>query len=100
MLLNPLRTLAVATASCVAAAAVAAPVLDRSQVSFKELPNGLRVIVKENADEALVNVALYIKAGSVTEGGYQAGISRFAQRLVFEGTPDSATAASNSVKIS
>ncbi|MFQ6097940.1 MAG: M16 family metallopeptidase [Armatimonadota bacterium] len=78
------------TLCCLAArAAVCAPALDRSAVSFRELPNGLHVIVKRNPAQFLVNVALYVRAGSITEKGYQPGITRFAEALLFEGTPGS-----------
>jgi zinc protease len=89
------RLSAIILASLAVALAAANPAIDPGQVSSKELPNGLRVIVKHNPAESLVNAALYVRAGSITEDGYEAGISRFLEGLMFEGTEGSATAKLN-----
>jgi zinc protease len=52
----------------------------------RELPNGLRILVKEDHRQPTVTVVLAYSVGSVHEPGATTGISHFLEHMVFRGT--------------
>ena len=57
-------------------------------VSRTVLPNGLTLIVKADDSAALASVQVWVKTGSVHEGGHLgAGLSHFLEHMLFKGTP-------------
>lgn len=50
------------------------------------LDNGLTVIVKEFHPSSVVNLAVWVKVGSVNEGEKEAGVSHFIEHMLFKGT--------------
>jgi zinc protease len=55
-------------------------------VTRAELPNGIVVLVRENAASPSVIVGGYLWAGSLSEGAAQAGLSSFAAGMLMRGT--------------
>lgn len=50
------------------------------------LPNGMRVLVRENHQARVVAISLQVRAGSVLETAETAGITNFLQRVMIRGT--------------
>ena len=65
--------------------AQAAPILDRQATSLQELDNGLRLVTKQAPGDYVV-AALYVHGGSRTETAWPAGMARFAELLMFQGS--------------
>jgi len=55
-------------------------------VVLRTLPNGLRVLLKEDTAWPLVSVHAWVRAGSVDEQASQAGIAHVIEHMVFKGT--------------
>jgi zinc protease len=55
-------------------------------VSFHELPNGLRILLKEDHAWPLVSLHTWVRVGSVDEQPAQAGLSHVLEHMVFKGT--------------
>lgn len=55
-------------------------------VERRVLPNGLRVLVRENPGAGVVAVSLLVRAGSLFETEATAGITHFVQRVMLRGT--------------
>jgi len=51
------------------------------------LPNGLTVVVREDATVGVMAVALHVRAGSLFETADTAGVTNFLQRVMVRGTP-------------
>jgi predicted Zn-dependent peptidase len=65
----------------------AAPVrADEAQVTRTTLPNGLRILVRENAAAGVVAVSLMVRAGSSFETTATAGVTHFLHRVMVRGT--------------
>ena len=97
MLLGSLATVGCAAAKKTIKAGPAAPVggLDYAEDLAKiehprvvRLENGLTVLIKEDDRFPLVNVRLYVHAGSAYERPDQAGISHLLEHMVFKGTTE------------
>lgn len=58
-----------------------------AEVIDKELPNGLRIVVKENPASPTVSVNVFIAAGSLDETPQTTGLAHFYEHLFFRGTP-------------
>ena len=56
------------------------------RVTASVLPNGLRVIVRDNPSAGVVAAALFVRAGSRFETPEDAGITNFLQRVMVRGT--------------
>lgn len=54
---------------------------------LRTLPNGLRLIVREQRGAALVALDIWVRAGSVYEGPEESGAAHFIEHLLFKGTP-------------
>src|ERR1051325_4365339 len=54
---------------------------------LKTLPNGLRVIVREDHSAPLVAIDLWVRGGSGAEGRDESGTAHFLEHLIFKGTP-------------
>ncbi len=67
-------------ASAVSAAA------DEARVTRTTLPNGLRVLVRENPAAGVVAVSLFARAGSRFETAQTAGVTHFLHRAMIRGT--------------
>lgn len=50
------------------------------------LPNGMRCILKENHDQPIVSVQVWVRVGSVNEDAHTNGISHVFEHMVFKGT--------------
>jgi zinc protease len=59
---------------------------DEARVTRTTLPNGLRVLVRENPAAGVVAVSLLVRAGSRFETPETAGITNFLQRVMVRGT--------------
>lgn len=66
------------------------PILDPARVTEKDLPNGLKVVVKEERQWPVVSIGAYIKAGSLYESDKEAGAAHLVEHLLFETTGDDA----------
>jgi predicted Zn-dependent peptidase len=55
-------------------------------VERRVLPNGLRVLVRENPGAGIVAVSLLVRTGSLFETEATAGITNFVQRVMLRGT--------------
>jgi zinc protease len=67
-------------------AGVGAAHADDTRVTRATLPNGLRVIVRENPSAAVVAVSLQVRAGARFETPQNAGITHFLHRVMVRGT--------------
>jgi predicted Zn-dependent peptidase len=74
--------LALTWLATVTAAEAAAP----PSVTRHVLPNGLTVVVREDATVGVTAAALHVRAGSLFETGETAGITNFLQRVMLRGT--------------
>jgi zinc protease len=63
----------------------AAPVMAGTEL--RTLPNGLRLIVREQHGAALVAVDVWVRAGSGREEPQESGAAHFLEHLLFKGTP-------------
>jgi len=79
-----MKTLRVLAILLLAAAAPAAA--DDARVTRTTLPNGLRVLVRENPAASVVAVSLLVRAGSRFETPETAGVTHFLQRVLVRGT--------------
>jgi len=79
-----MKTLRVLAILLLAAAAPAAA--DDARVTRTTLPNGLRVLVRENPAAGVVAVSLLVRAGSRFETPETAGVTHFLQRVLVRGT--------------
>jgi zinc protease len=61
-------------------------------VTFHRLPNGLRVLLKEEHDWPLVSVQAWVGVGSVDETESEAGLAHVLEHMVFKGTTRHAAA--------
>ena len=59
---------------------------DEARVTRTVLPNGLRVLVRENPAAGVVAVSLQVRAGSRFEAAENAGITNFLHRVMVRGT--------------
>jgi len=64
---------------------VANPVMEGTVL--RTLPNGMRLLVREQHGAALVAVDIWVRAGSVYEGPEESGAAHFIEHLIFKGTP-------------
>lgn len=64
------------------------PVLDPSRVTEKTLPNGLKLVVKEERQWPVVALGAYIRAGSRQEMPGEVGAAHLVEHLLFEATGD------------
>jgi len=71
-----------------ALAAPRAPILDASKVTEKTLPNGLKLVVKEERQWPVAALGLYVRAGSRHETAATAGAAHLVEHLLFETTGD------------
>lgn len=62
------------------------PILDSARVTEKTLPNGLKLVVKEERQWPVVSIGAYIKAGSLYETDQEAGAAHLVEHLLFETT--------------
>ncbi len=75
--------------STVAIAPIPLPSLDKAakgKTNIVKLKNGLTILIKEDDRFPLVNVRLYVHAGSAYETPKIAGISHLLEHMVFKGT--------------
>jgi zinc protease len=87
------KTICLAVLALLPALALAAPdlpILDPARVTEKTLPNGLRVIVKEERQWPVVALGAYIRAGSRQETPTEVGAAHLVEHLLFEATGDDA----------
>lgn len=83
--------LLLALLSLAAGAALAAPdlpILDPARVTDRVLPNGLKLIVKEERQWPVVALGAYIRAGSLYESEKEAGVAHLVEHMIFETTGD------------
>jgi zinc protease len=66
------------------------PVLDPSRVTEKTLPNGLKLVVKEERQWPVVALGAYIRAGSRHERPAEVVAAHLVEHLLFEATGDDA----------
>jgi predicted Zn-dependent peptidase len=66
--------------------AASAATADEARVTRSVLPNGLRVLVRENPAAGVVAVTLLVRAGSRFETPETAGITNFLHRVMVRGT--------------
>ncbi len=60
---------------------------------LRTLPNGLRLIVREDRSSPVVSIQAWTASGSITEGRFTgAGISHFVEHMLFKGTSTRSTA--------
>jgi predicted Zn-dependent peptidase len=59
---------------------------DQSRVTRTVLPNGVRVLVRENSAAGVVAASLQVRAGSRFESAETAGITNFLHRVMIRGT--------------
>ncbi|MGE5532420.1 MAG: M16 family metallopeptidase [Bacteroidota bacterium] len=64
------------------------PILDPARVTEKALPNGLKVIVKEDRQWPVVAIGVYIRAGSLYEGDKEHGAAHLVEHMLFEATDE------------
>ena len=72
--------------ACALLASVAVAHADDTRVTRTVLPNGLRVLVRENPAAGVVAVSLLVRAGSRFETADNAGITNFLHRVMVRGT--------------
>lgn len=65
------------------------PVLDGSKITERALPNGLRLVVKEERQWPVVAVGLYVRVGSLHEAKGEEGAAHVLEHMLFETTDDS-----------
>ncbi len=59
----------------------------REPVERTVLPNGLTLVVKRDTSAALASVQVWVKSGSMHEGGHLgAGLSHYVEHMLFKGT--------------
>ncbi|HEY4989608.1 MAG TPA: insulinase family protein, partial [Opitutaceae bacterium] len=59
----------------------------REPVERTVLPNGLTLLVKPDRSAALASVQVWVKTGSLHEGGQMgAGLSHYLEHMLFKGT--------------
>ncbi|MBM3220520.1 MAG: insulinase family protein [Candidatus Rokubacteria bacterium] len=78
-------TIALALALIVLAGATTAAA-DETRVTRSTLPNGLRVLVRENPAAGVVAISLLVRAGARFETPENAGITNFLHRVIARGT--------------
>jgi len=71
-------------------AAPTAPILDPSKVTESTLPNGLKLVIKEDRQWPVVALGVYIRAGSRFETPAEVGAAHLVEHLLFEATGDDA----------
>ncbi len=54
--------------------------------SLYTLPNGMKVILKENHGSPMIASVVFVKSGSKYESQYENGITHFLEHLLFDGT--------------
>src|SRR5205085_11341245 len=54
---------------------------------LKELPNGMRLLVREQHSTTLVAIDVWVRAGSGKERAGESGAAHFLEHLIFKGTP-------------
>jgi zinc protease len=57
-----------------------------SEVSEERLKNGMRIFVKQVYPASVVNLAVWVRVGSIYEDNRIAGISHFIEHMLFKGT--------------
>lgn len=62
------------------------PVLDPARVTETALPNGLRVVIKEERQWPVVALGVYIRAGSLYESDKELGAAHLVEHMLFEAT--------------
>lgn len=62
----------------------AAPIVGDANIRTKVLPNGLRIIVKEERTWPIVAMGMYVRGGSGYEGPNQVGAAHLVEHLLFE----------------
>lgn len=62
------------------------PGLLASEIVSDELPNGIKVLVKQVYPARVANLGVWVKVGSVNESDRVAGISHFIEHMLFKGT--------------
>jgi zinc protease len=77
-----------ALAPMLAIAAPELPILDPARVTEKTLPDGLKLIVKEERQWPVVALGAYIRAGSRQELASEVGAAHLVEHLLFEATGD------------
>ena len=65
------------------------PILDPARVTEKTLPNGLKLVVKEDRQWPVVAIGVYVRAGSLYESDKEAGAAHLVEHMLFEATDDS-----------
>lgn len=63
-----------------------APILDASSITFRQLPNGLRVVVKESHATSLVALYVGVRVGSRYETPQNNGASHLIEHIVYRGS--------------
>ena len=58
-----------------------------SGTELRVLPNGLRLIVREQHGAKLIALDAWVRAGSDREGPTESGAAHFLEHLLFKGTP-------------
>jgi zinc protease len=83
------RFMAAAALALVAVLTIGAVTATAGETIKRVLPeNGLTVILQENHSAPVVNLRMYVKAGSILEGEYLGcGISHYCEHLLSDGTP-------------
>ena len=85
---NPGLTLLVTLAWLAAYPGLAAPpeLFDRATLSAQSLPNGLKVVVKEDRSARLVSICIAVGVGSRNEVVANNGISHLVEHMMFKGS--------------
>ncbi len=63
-----------------------APLLSPSQVTLRVLPNGVRGLVKAGSNSDLVNIQVWVRAGSRFEGERESGAAHLVEILALRGS--------------
>ncbi|MCS6862644.1 MAG: insulinase family protein, partial [Abditibacteriales bacterium] len=71
---------------CAVSARADAPITDGRSIVFRQLPNGLRVVVKEAHASGLVSLWVGVRAGSRYESPQNNGVSHLIEHLVYRGS--------------
>lgn len=64
------------------------PILDPARVTERALPNGLKLVVKEERQWPVVAIGVYIKAGSLYEIAGEGGAAHMVEHMLFETAAD------------
>jgi zinc protease len=65
----------------------AASLQSTTDVQLSTLPNGLRVLIREQHTVPLVAIDIWVRAGSGQEAVAESGVAHFLEHLIFKGTP-------------